>query len=624
MSGFNGIYFYKEQFLSLDKFNELRDRMHHRGPDKGETFNDEKAILGQRTLNTEGREIGRYRIHHPQYSIAIVFDGQFYNYKEIAQELKIDKSLKEDNVQEEVFIRAYREWGLETALNRVDGSFTCAIWDYAKQKLFITRDKYGIKPLYYTENENGFHFGSDLRTLTDFIDKRNLSKTAINLLFSLRFIPAPYSIYENVFKVEPGYFIELDEKGMNLKRYFNLLSLFESENKKISFQNAKIRLRESLINSIEKRTAGIQTIQSFLSGGIDSSIISIILADVLDKKPNTYAVGFSDKEADESRFSQLVAEAIGTNHISVKFNYPQFEEVINDILHRVDEPFGSVSAVPMTYLMREVSERGNVILGGESADELFGGYSKYLMVDRMTQFNKLPSFLRRIFLKSASLTSSLFPSIEPLRKVKRFSEIASLSPIDRYIYYTGTSNMNREKILSPEMYVDVKPIVINAFEENRSDEASRMMYSDLKLLSRRRLTNIDKIGFQYSVESRVPFLNDDIVKLSGILSNKIKMKGGVTKRVLKDAFSDLLPEEIHKKPKKGFVMPIGKWFKAEEKLKEELENLLSPSFIKRQGIFNAAYCQKIKDEHFAGQKKHTDVLWMLYFFQSWYKYNVVS
>ena len=625
MCGIIGAYINKSNDLDVEKFNIIRDKLSYRGPDSGGTFNHNNIFLGHRRLSIIDLDTGNQPMFDAKGEISIVFNGEIYNFLTIKEELKTLGVIFKTNSDTEVILEGYLAWGLEDCLKRLEGMYAFSIWDNQKKKLFVVRDKFGEKPLYYTQDENGVYFASELKAIVPFIYKTKISKKALNLFFSLTYIPAPYTIYENVFKLEPGYFLEISDSGVQEKQFYNLLEQFEEADKhKIqSYEEAKKQLRDLLFESVRLRMVSDVPLGAFLSGGIDSSIVSAIMSNVSEKPVNTFSIGFKEKAYDESERAKLVADHIQSNHHVYFVDHNDLLGIVDETLSYFDEPFGDSSAIPSMIVAKKAREKVTVVLTGDCADELFGGYEKYLAKHYTDKYNAYPKIARKAFESFVKLIPHANATNHTLRKMKKVITSASLQPDEQYkqLCSLGYNVEEKSKLLKPNFAEDVSQHITKYFNERSGDELSKTFYSDVKLvLEGDMLTKVDRACMLNSLEARVPFLDSKIVEFSARLPHEFKILVTDKKKILKETFADLLPEEALTFSKKGFGIPIRIWFQKE--LKEELLSLLSEDFLICQNIFNISYVNKIVEEHMSNKENHSSKLWQLFVFQKWYRTNI--
>jgi asparagine synthase (glutamine-hydrolysing) len=615
--GFSAIGITKKELISST------DKLSLRGPDASGYFMSEPIGLGHRRLSIIDLDSGEQPMFSKDKSLVIVFNGEIYNFKTIKKELEelgIQFNTQSDT---EVIIEAYQAWGMDKCLEKLEGMFAFSLWDEKLKKLFVVRDRFGEKPLYYTKNEKGFFFASELKALEGFFEKKNISKTGLNLFFSLTYIPAPYTIYENVFKLEAGHYLEVSTLGeFESFQYYDLekITLKNQELQITQYEDAQKELREKLFSSVEERMVSDVPLGSFLSGGIDSSIVSAIMSQLSKVPIKTFSIGFKEKEYDESERADLVAKHIGSEHKLYIVGHQDLLEIVDETLSYFDEPFGDSSSIPSMMVAKKAKEKVTVVLTGDCADELFGGYDKYLGKYYADKYNKYPKLLRKSFESVLKFAPHTRKTNQTLRKIKKVIHSAGLSPEERYLSLTnlGYNQNHKNKLFKEEFQENPKDIILKYFSSLKGDDLRKTFYSDAKLvLEGDMLTKVDRACMINSLEARVPFLDSKIVEFSTRLPHKFKIDGANKKKILKDTFADIVPLETMKYSKKGFGIPIRLWFQNELKL--ELTSLLSKETIEQQGFFNHDEIEVILSEHSSNKENHSTKLWLLFVFQKWYK-----
>ena len=621
-----GIYGFISKNTTEQSLVQATDTLNLRGPDSGGYYFKSPLGLGHRRLSIIDLSTGNQPMFSEDKNLILVFNGEIYNFLALKKELQSLSYTFNTSSDTEVILKAYQEWGLKGCLNRLEGMFAFSLWDENIKKLFVVRDRFGEKPLYYTKNEQGFFFASELKALYEHYSKDKLSKMGLNLFFSLSYIPAPYTIYEDVLKLEPGNYLEITQNGdFVIKQFYNLKRIVqENQNNQIlDYEVAKKQLRDLLFTSVEERMISDVPLGSFLSGGIDSSIVSAIMAKISPEPIKTFSIGFKEKEYDESERAALVANHIGSEHTLHILGHEDLLAVVDETLAYFDEPFGDSSAIPSMMVAKKAREKVTVVLTGDCADELFGGYDKYLGKHYAEKYASYPSFVRTIFEKGVQWIPHNNYTNHTLRKVKKVIKAASLTPENRYLSLSSLGFQKTEKndLLNDTFQEDVSIEILKQFNSlGISDELTQTFYSDIHLvLEGDMLAKVDRACMINSLEARVPFLDSKIVDFSFKLPYEFKIQGTNKKRILKETFSDLLPEETMNFSKKGFGIPIRLWFQNE--LKTELLDLLNKELLQLQNIFNLEYIQKLIDEHMSNQENHASKLWQLYVFQKWYNKN---
>lgn len=617
-----GIFGFSAKGITEQQLITATDKLILRGPDAAGYFYKSPVGLGHRRLSIIDLSTGEQPMFSKDKSVVLIFNGEIYNFKNIKEELELEGVQFNTQSDTEIIMQAYQAWGIDKCLEKLEGMFVFALWDEKLQKTILVRDRFGEKPLFYTKNENGFFFASELKALDGFYDRNQISKTALNLFFSLTYIPAPYTIYANVFKVEAGCYLTIDVDGnFKSKQYYDFESISSNnqQHQLRNYEEAKKELRIKLFDSIEERMISDVPLGSFLSGGIDSSVVSAIMAKLSPQPIKTFSIGFKEKEYDESERAALVAKHIGADHTLFIVGHKDLLEIVDQTLSYFDEPFGDSSAIPSMMVAKKAKEKVTVVLTGDCADELFGGYDKYLGKHYADQYNKYPKLLRKLFETIIGIIPHTSTTNQILRKVKKVVHSAGLSPEQRYASLSslGYTELQKQELLQPEFQENSNAIILKYFSDLTGDELSKTFYSDAKLvLEGDMLAKVDRACMLNSLEARVPFLDSKIAEFSTRLPHEFKIDGTNKKKILKDTFRDLVPVETMAFSKKGFGIPIRLWFQNE--LKEELTTLLDKQIIKEQGFFKYEMVEKIMLEHFAGKENHSTKLWLLFVFQKWY------
>ncbi|MCB0743889.1 MAG: asparagine synthase C-terminal domain-containing protein [Ignavibacteriae bacterium] len=403
-------------------------------------------------------------------------------------------------------------------------------------------------------------------------------------------------------------------------KYYDLQESISDKPIYTDFTSACKSLKELLKDSVKKRMIADVPLGSFLSGGIDSSIISALMAANSNKPINTFSIGFKEKSYDESKRAKLLAKAINSNHTVYMLDYKDVVKYIDDIILYYDEPFGDSSALPSYFVAKLARKTVTVVQTGDCADELFGGYEKYLAQYYISKVKKWPKFFQKLIMKLIELLPHNRMTNIFLRKTKKIIDNIDQSDFD--IHYNmmclGFSEVERRMLLNEDYIDEIKDDVKKVYESYNSDnKLNKGFYTDLNfVLEGDMLPKVDRICMKNSLEARIPFLDSKIVEFAYRLPLNFKIKGSTKKYILKETFKDILPTETLKFRKKGFGVPIDYWFKNE--LKEEITSLLSKDFILRQGIFNYKIVENLLKEHLSGKENHKGKLWNLYVFQKWY------
>ena len=558
-------------------------------------------------------------VFNEKKSIAIIFDGEIFNSKTLKGELNIN----ENKTDVELVIHAYEQWGIEVLLNKLDGAYAFSINDIAKETIYIVRDKFGIKPLYYFQDKTGLYAASTLKLLTKHSFPKIISKEGLNLFFSLTYIPAPYTIYDNVFKLPAGNYITIHNDHADIKAYYRLEDHITPST--LTFEEAKERLNQMLCDSVKNLLKDDVTTGAFLSGGMDSSLVVGLMSQFSTKKPvQTFSIGYKENEFDESSQAQLVSNAFNTKHTVHFLEYADVKEELDDIIDYFNEPFGDMSAIPTYYVAKLAKEKVNAVLGGDGPDEIFGGYNKYLSEYYSEKYLLIPKPVRYLFEKTIGLLPDKLERISLIRKIKKLIINATLSKFE-FIYQSmcmGCSDKERLQLMKPEFYADIKPFfekTYNRFKSN--DEINKAMLCDISIyLEGDGFPKVERMWALSSLTAHSPFLSADMINFAISLPSSYKINGKKRKYIIQETFKDLLPAKVRSYKKHGFRAPLTHWLKKE--LKQDLLNLLNKEKLTKQGILNADIVSSLVEEHLKGNVDNGQLLWNLLVFEKWYAKNM--
>lgn len=602
----------------------ISDRMILRGPDDGDIYIDNNIGLAHRRLSIIDLSTGNQPMQIEEGQVVIVYNGEVYNFCNLKEELEKKGHRFVSTSDTEVVARCYVEYGIEGCLSRLEGMFAFAIYDRQKKTVYIARDRYGEKPLYFYEDDHAFYFASELKAFSPSLEKFDIDETALNLFLTLSYIPAPYTIYKGVHKLQQGCYMEFDEQGIyQIHQYYNPVDEIGKE-RGDSYKEAIEKLKSLLTDSVRQRMVSDVPMGAFLSGGIDSSIICCLMASLSDKPINTFSIGFDERDYDESDRAEAVAKHIGSNHKKFILHYNDVLDILDDIIDYYDEPFGDSSAIPSYYVAKLAHEDVKVVLTGDCADELFGGYEKYLAEYYSARYQKLPKLARKGFEKIVNAIPLNDYTNNGLRKAKKVIQYSKDTGFDLYydMLCLGFNDEERFNLLKPEFYTDIKKSY-RAFYGSLPNSTTYLQKEQVidvyRVLEGQMFPKVDRACMHNSLENRAPFIDSGIVDFALNLPDKYKIDGNNKKKILKDAFRDVLPKETLEFSKRGFGVPVDHWFRNE--LKEELTSLLNEEVINKQGIFNYEYISKLLEEHISGKENHKGMLWNLFVFQKWYLNN---
>ena len=601
----------------------------HRGPDEEGMKLIGPAAIGMTRLAIIDVSGGQQPIGNEDGKVWIVFNGEIYNFQELQERvLSLGHTLvtKSDT---ECIVHLYEEYGTG-CLQYLEGMFSFAIYDSRKQRLFIARDRLGEKPLHYGVFDGTFIFGSEIKgILTHPKARRELDSLAMQKYLSLEYVPSPHSIFKGISKLPPAHYMVVEGGQIKIERYW----LPDIKTEKISENEAQEELIRLLKRSIELRLISEVPLGVFLSGGIDSSCIAALASQFSSSPVKTFSIGFDDKSFDESSHALAVAKHIGADHEVVTFSPELGFETLSELWEVLDEPLADASIVPTYSLSKMTKKHVTVVLAGEGGDELFGGYPTYQAHKFAPMWGLMPQALRQGLLEPA--LNSLPVNMNNLSfdfKVKRFIGAAAEPAVRRHLRWMGSIRMaDQPQLLMPEHQIlaetmeenilgDLPLVHLNGHSPRGSvhDVINNIMRLDMTTyLPDDLLVKSDRASMAASLEVRLPFLAYPLVEFALKLPPELKVHGLTTKYLLKKAVAPYLPEYIMKRPKKGFGIPVAKWLRNE--FRPVVDELLGESFIKRQGIFQWPYINRLVQEHMSQKADRRKELWTLLMFQWWWK-----
>jgi asparagine synthase (glutamine-hydrolysing) len=631
MCGIAGAYYYHHPSAEISKTaSAALAQLSYRGPDSNGYVYDYPALLVHTRLaiidisNAAAQPFtditGRY---------TIVFNGEIFNYKELKQEL-IQKGIQfQSQSDTEVLLYLYITYGAD-CLSKLNGFFAFAVYDKQERKLFLVRDRYGVKPLYYHKNKEGFYFASELKALKQFDVKTTIDKLSLRTYFQINYIPPPFTIYDKIYKLEPGYCLTVTEEKFEKKQWYNIVP-HKEELSSLSYSEAKQKIKALLNDAVQKRLISDVPLGCFLSGGIDSSVITALAAKH-SPNINTFSIGYKDeKYFDETHYAALVAKMHKTNHTVFALSNDDLLAGLYDMLDYLDEPFADSSALAVYILCRETGKKVTVALSGDGADELFSGYNKHaaeLKIRNVGTLERIIAYGKPIWNMLPASRNSFAGN--KLRQLQKFSEGYFLSKEERYwrwagfmndedamnFYHSTYFNANNESLFRRRR----KPLYTQLLSQS-NDFNYYLLADQIMVLPGDMLTKVDLMSMANSLEVRTPFLDYRLVDFVNRLPAHYKIDGRMKKKILQETFKDDLPNELFNRPKKGFEVPLYSWFNKELKSKIESE-WLNDRFIEEQGIFNPEKIKDLKKKIFSknpGDSAAT--IWALIVFQYWMKKN---
>lgn len=668
MCGIAGIY--KSSSSSLDGLDGLAMRMaaaiQHRGPDDAGVWVDsEKGIaFGHRRLSiVDLSPAGHQPMHSSTGRFVIAFNGEIYNHLELRADLAAAGAAPcwRGHSDTETLLACFEFWGIESTLQKSVGMFAIALWDSVSGTLFLARDRFGEKPLYYGWVNGALLFGSELKALRALPGFANpVSREALALYMRFTYIPAPYSIYQGIYKLEPGCLLIVSGqppesmespplrppsqwKSLRLVRWWSLLQVVETgaRNPMLDEQEALEALEARLSNAVRLQSLADVPLGAFLSGGVDSSVIVSLMQKQSCRRVDTFTIGFEDAGFDESPYSRAVAQHLGTNHSEVVVTATEARAVICRLPGMYDEPFGDSSQVPTHLVCNAARQSVTVALSGDAGDELFGGYNRYFWGPRIWRYlSWLPFSVRATLGRMiADVPVAGWGALEaPLN--------ALLSGTRGVVGLGGKAHKLATRLRTVRTMEDLYLSLVSEWQDPAQlvrgqegavvepasllgdplpsigveDATLRMMYRDCgTYLPDDILCKVDRASMSVSLETRVPFLDHRVVELAWQLPLSLKIRDNVGKWALRQVLYKYVPRELIDRPKSGFGIPVGQWIRGP--LRPWAESLLEEVRLTREGFFNPAPIRQRWAEHLSGQRDHTPSLWSVLMFQAWLEAN---
>ncbi len=593
-----------------------------RGPD-GEGYHVDGGIaLGHRRLSIIDPKGGAQPMTIENGRYQIVYNGEVYNYVELRADLERRGCVFKTQSDTEVLLHQFALDGVD-ALQKFNGMFAFAIWDREARSLFLARDRMGIKPLYYCVRDKELIFASELKSLLlhSRVD-RQLDRLSVSKYFTYGYIPAPNTIFQDVYKLEAGSSFFFDSNGLRKWTYWDIPLEDHPPSERNADEWAE-NLLPMLRDSVAKHLRSDVPVGVFLSGGIDSSIVTALAAKESPNRLHTFSIGFDEQSYDESAHARRVASLFGTEHHEEILTLRKAEELFQVVMQSLDEPFADASVLPTWLLCQMAAKEVKVVLGGDGGDELFAGYPSFQMHKVVERLSFLPvgcrDWLGRMVRRLP--VSHGYTSIEFL--MQQFLKGLGASPEVRFMLWMGCyGNAEKKQLFSGDLqksllrddpFEDVSRYVR---QSGLIDVFQRLQYLCMKLYFQDDiLQKVDRASMAHSLEVRVPFMDRDLVESTCRIQPFYKLKGLKTKHVLKRAVKGLLPDDIIHRRKAGFMMPVATWLT--QNMRTTIEDLCSPAAVSATGLFDAAFVRQLLDEHFQQRRDRRKQIYPLLCFMAW-------
>ncbi|HEX8649706.1 MAG TPA: asparagine synthase (glutamine-hydrolyzing) [Pyrinomonadaceae bacterium] len=598
----------------------LLDRMcrviAHRGPDDQGMMIEGGVALGMRRLSIIDLAGGHQPISNEDGKVTVVYNGEIYNYRELQRELEARGHHFQTHSDTEVVVHAYEEYG-EACVDHFRGMFAFALWDARRSLLFIARDRTGKKPLYYTLTPQGtLVFGSELKSLLEHPSvEREVDPEALDLYFSFGYVPDPLSIFRNIRKLPPGHHLSFTDGRVFVREYWDFrFEVVEARREEDYLEELRFLLDEA----VRVRLIADVPLGAFLSGGVDSSTVVGLMSRHMDQPVKTFSIGFHEDSYNELKYARIAARHFGTNHHEFIVT-PDICEVVDELVWHFDEPFFDSSAIPTYMVSKLAREHVKVVLSGDGGDELFAGYTRYVLDRKRSGFALLPRAVRK------GLMQPLGRRLPHGAPGRNYIHNVAFDPLDRYIEDISIfTRLNKRALYTPEFRARLgEDAAASRYRDyaarvSTGDAVDPLLYLDSKTyLPGDILTKVDRMTMAASLEARVPLLDHRLIEFVTRIPASLKMKGLETKYIFKRAVRELVPAEILDRPKQGFGVPIQQWIN--EQLRERVHGTLTEARTEQRGYVEPAYVRLLLDEHERGRRDHSAELWTLFMLELWHR-----
>ena len=584
----------------------MTERIAHRGPDGEGFFVDDKCGLGHRRLAIIDLKTGDQPIYNEDKTIVVVFNGEIYNFQTLRQELEEKGHRFQTQTDTEVLVHGYEEWG-GALTEKLRGMYAFAIWDTVKESLFLARDKWGIKPLYYYQTDHSLLFASEIKAFLDHPDfQKQLNEEILAAYLCFNSVPTKETLFKNVFRLEPGHRMMYQAGKITIEKFFELDLDDAAASKTYDPEAAAQEIRAAMEDSVKAHGFADVEIGGFLSSGIDSSYL-VSLA----KPDKTFTVGYDDPKYDEISYAKDLAEKLQIKNFSRTITKEDYIKAFPDIVYHMDEPLADPSAIALYFVAETAAKQVKVVTSGEGADELFGGYLTYREEIDQQGYMKIPFPLRR----AASAIAGLFPEFPGRNFIYRRGKTLEE-------YYIGLGRVFEDKeavsILKNKTQISTREILKPYYKAHAKDSnlVKRQIIDYYFWLVRDFLHAVDRNTMMFGLEARTPFLDDAVYSVARTLPQEAKINKTTTKPALRLAASKVIPNEAYKKKKLGFPVPLREWIREEDLYQEIKRAFNSPAAAH---FFDVPKINRLLEQHKSGRKDCYKKVWTIYTFLVWYE-----
>jgi asparagine synthase (glutamine-hydrolysing) len=592
----------------------------HRGPDDEGTLVADGAAIGMRRLSIIDLAGGHQPISNEDGTLSIVFNGEIYNFKELHAELESRGHTFRTHSDTEAIVHAYEEYGA-ACVEHLRGMFAFAIWDAHARTLFLARDRVGKKPLYYALTaRDTLVFGSELKSLLEHPEvEREIDPRALDAYLTFGYVPDPLCILKGVNKLPPGHHLTFAGGRVALKQYWDFQFEADGDAQRRRADDYLEELRALLDESVRIRMIADVPLGAFLSGGIDSSAVVGLMARNSDRPVKTFSIGFNEDSYDELKYARVAARHFNTEHHEFVVT-PDIVQIVDELAWHFDEPFADPSALPTYMVSKLAREHVTVALSGDGGDELFAGYTRYLVEQRRAPFERVPRVVRR------GLMRPLSERLPHGAWGRNYLHNVSLDAADRFLDSVSVFT----RLTRGALYTDAfRAQLVNedgagasfralASRVRTGEPLDALLYLDSKTyLPGDILTKVDRMSMAVSLEARAPLLDHKLIEFVARIPAALKLKSGETKHIFKRAIADFVPAEILHRPKQGFGVPVQQWIN--EQLREQMRDTLTDSRARSRGYAEPRYVAQLLNEHERGRRDHAAPLWALFMLELWHR-----
>lgn len=604
--------------IDTEGFDNISSLLSHRGPDAQGSFHHENTWLGFMRLSIiDLSENANQPMHSHSGRYAVIHNGEIYNFKEVRKELEGGQGGFKTQSDTEVLLESFEKWGT-AAISKWNGMFATAVYDKEKKVLYLIRDRMGIKPLYYYWDGEFLAFASEIKALIGFKQVKNkltIRKEAISEFLHLGYIPEPNSIYQNIYKLAAGAYLKLEDGNVQIEKYWTL----EDQIDKVTVSNeqdAKEQFNVLLKSAVEYRMISDVPLGTFLSGGIDSSLVTSVAQQLSSVPIKTFTIGFKEEKYNEANYAKQVAKYLGTDHHEYMLSYKEGIDLIEDLTNVYDEPFADSSAIPTMLVSKFAKEHVAVTLSGDGGDELFFGYGSYRWAKRLAN-----PFVRMLRKPTASMFSMMSDKYKRAAYMLRYPDVKKLkSHVFSQEQYFFTEPELSGILTEPYQSLPVLNEDFSGLKRALNFTESQALFDLKYYLKDDLLTKVDRASMKYSLEVRVPLLDHNIVQFALNLPYKLKFKNGQLKYFLKQVCYDHIPEKLFDRPKQGFSIPLNVWLKKE--LNFLIEDHLSEKALKQYDLLNVDSVRLLLSRYRNGEDYLYQRVWLLIVLQKFMAHNI--